>query len=214
MFIQSTSLHPLTAFCKWLVREKRKKAETRRYEATRRRGAPRLAAFAAGRPIRKHAGAVGSGYDGPLTLRRSRQCALPLMTLALLVSGCKPPEQPAVTSIVGAVLIDGTGGPPDFRLRGHHRERADSRGGRAREFADSAGSGEDRWRGEVRGAGPDRRAARNAAPGSRVHCRPAGRSRFRPGPGAARTDAVVWRLSSRCATPAPWWTAASRDSCT
>jgi imidazolonepropionase-like amidohydrolase len=34
------------------------------------------------------------------------------MTLALFVSGCKPPEQPAVTSIVGAVLIDGTGGPP------------------------------------------------------------------------------------------------------
>jgi imidazolonepropionase-like amidohydrolase len=28
------------------------------------------------------------------------------------MSGCKPPEHPAVTSIVGAVLIDGTGGPP------------------------------------------------------------------------------------------------------
>jgi imidazolonepropionase-like amidohydrolase len=34
------------------------------------------------------------------------------MTLALFVSGCKPPEQPAVISIVGAVLLDGTGGPP------------------------------------------------------------------------------------------------------
>jgi imidazolonepropionase-like amidohydrolase len=32
--------------------------------------------------------------------------------LALFLAGCKPPEQPAVTSIVGAVLIDGTGGPP------------------------------------------------------------------------------------------------------
>ncbi|HTQ56900.1 MAG TPA: hypothetical protein VMI94_20675 [Bryobacteraceae bacterium] len=31
---------------------------------------------------------------------------------ALLLAGCKPPEQPAVTSIVGALLIDGTGGPP------------------------------------------------------------------------------------------------------
>jgi imidazolonepropionase-like amidohydrolase len=35
-----------------------------------------------------------------------------LLGLALLLAGCKPPEQPAVTSIVGAVLIDGTGGPP------------------------------------------------------------------------------------------------------
>ncbi len=34
------------------------------------------------------------------------------MILALLLAGCKPPEQPAVTSIIGAVLIDGTGGPP------------------------------------------------------------------------------------------------------
>jgi imidazolonepropionase-like amidohydrolase len=37
--------------------------------------------------------------------------ALPLIGL-LLLAGCKPPEQPAITSIVGAVLIDGTGGPP------------------------------------------------------------------------------------------------------
>jgi imidazolonepropionase-like amidohydrolase len=35
-----------------------------------------------------------------------------LIVLTLLLAGCKPPEQPAVTSIVGAVLIDGTGGPP------------------------------------------------------------------------------------------------------
>ncbi len=32
--------------------------------------------------------------------------------LALLLAGCKPPEQPAVVSIIGAVLIDGAGGPP------------------------------------------------------------------------------------------------------
>jgi imidazolonepropionase-like amidohydrolase len=56
--------------------------------------------------------AAGSGYDGPLTLRESGQLAVPVIGLALLVSGCKPPEQPAVLSIVGAVLIDGTGGPP------------------------------------------------------------------------------------------------------
>jgi imidazolonepropionase-like amidohydrolase len=56
--------------------------------------------------------AVGSGYDGALTLRKFGQRALPSIGLALLLAGCKPPEQPAVTSIVGAVLIDGTGGPP------------------------------------------------------------------------------------------------------
>lgn len=42
----------------------------------------------------------------------SRQLALPPIILALFLSGCKPPEQPAIISIVGAVLIDGTGGPP------------------------------------------------------------------------------------------------------
>jgi len=41
-----------------------------------------------------------------------RQRALASIGLALFLAGCKPPEQPAVTSIVGAVLIDGTGGPP------------------------------------------------------------------------------------------------------
>jgi imidazolonepropionase-like amidohydrolase len=41
-----------------------------------------------------------------------RQRALPCIGLALLLAACKPPEQPAVTSIVGAVLLDGTGGPP------------------------------------------------------------------------------------------------------
>ncbi|HXM43399.1 MAG TPA: amidohydrolase family protein [Bryobacteraceae bacterium] len=45
-------------------------------------------------------------------IRSKRQRALPLIVLALSLSGCKPPEQPAVLSIVGAVLIDGTGGPP------------------------------------------------------------------------------------------------------
>jgi imidazolonepropionase-like amidohydrolase len=42
--------------------------------------------------------------------------ALPLIGLVLLLAGCKPPESesgpPAVTSVVGAVLLDGTGGPP------------------------------------------------------------------------------------------------------
>jgi len=47
-----------------------------------------------------------------LTLRRPAQHAVPLCALALFATGCKAPEQPAVTSIVGAVLIDGTGGPP------------------------------------------------------------------------------------------------------
>lgn len=51
-------------------------------------------------------------YDGPLIQRKSRQRTRPLIGLALLLIGCKPPEQPAVTSIVGAVLMDGTGGPP------------------------------------------------------------------------------------------------------
>ncbi len=35
-----------------------------------------------------------------------------LVSVALLLGGCKPPEQPVVTCIVGAVLMDGTGGPP------------------------------------------------------------------------------------------------------
>src|ERR1017187_1651369 len=43
---------------------------------------------------------------------KHRQRALSSIGLALLLAGCKPPEQPAVISIVGAVLIDGTGGPP------------------------------------------------------------------------------------------------------
>jgi len=47
-----------------------------------------------------------------MTRSKRRQRALTPIGLALLLAGCKPPEQPAVTSIVGAVLIDGTGGPP------------------------------------------------------------------------------------------------------
>ncbi|MGA2740188.1 MAG: amidohydrolase family protein [Bryobacteraceae bacterium] len=43
---------------------------------------------------------------------RYRQLTLSVVWLALLEAGCKPPEQPAVISIVGAVLLDGTGGPP------------------------------------------------------------------------------------------------------
>lgn len=34
------------------------------------------------------------------------------MFLALCLTGCKPPEEPGVKAIVGAVLMDGTGGPP------------------------------------------------------------------------------------------------------
>ncbi len=37
---------------------------------------------------------------------------LPIVSLAILLTACKPPEQTAVISIVGAVLIDGAGGPP------------------------------------------------------------------------------------------------------
>ena len=55
---------------------------------------------------------LGSGYDSRLILRKSGQRALPWIGLALLLAGCKPLEQPAVISIVGAVVIDGTGGPP------------------------------------------------------------------------------------------------------
>jgi imidazolonepropionase-like amidohydrolase len=47
-----------------------------------------------------------------LTVWRLGRHTLPPIILALFLTGCKPPEQPAVTSIVGAVLIDGTGGPP------------------------------------------------------------------------------------------------------
>jgi imidazolonepropionase-like amidohydrolase len=54
----------------------------------------------------------GSGYDGPLTIRHPAQHTVVLIALVLLLSGCKPPETPAVISIVGAVLLDGTGGPP------------------------------------------------------------------------------------------------------
>jgi imidazolonepropionase-like amidohydrolase len=43
---------------------------------------------------------------------QSAQRVLPWIALALFLAGCKPPEQPVVTSIVGAVLLDGTGGPP------------------------------------------------------------------------------------------------------
>lgn len=40
------------------------------------------------------------------------QRALPSIGLVLLLTGCKLPEEPPVISIVGAFLIDGTGGPP------------------------------------------------------------------------------------------------------
>jgi len=45
-------------------------------------------------------------------IRHEAVRALPLIGLALLLAACKPPEQPAITSMVGAVLLDGTGGPP------------------------------------------------------------------------------------------------------
>ena len=56
--------------------------------------------------------AAASGYDGRLILRDPGTRALFLILPAILLAGCKPPERPAVTSIVGAVLLDGTGGPP------------------------------------------------------------------------------------------------------
>lgn len=48
-------------------------------------------------------------YDNPLTRPNPRPFAL---ALALLLTACKPPEQPAIITIVGAVLMDGDGGPP------------------------------------------------------------------------------------------------------
>jgi imidazolonepropionase-like amidohydrolase len=59
---------------------------------------------------------AGIMVDASMTHNRRWQCALPLIVVALLLAGCKPPgpegAPSAVTSIVGAVLIDGTGGPP------------------------------------------------------------------------------------------------------
>jgi imidazolonepropionase-like amidohydrolase len=50
---------------------------------------------------------------------RQRLHALPtiymiyiMLCLALLLAGCKPSEEPGLKAIVGAVLMDGTGGPP------------------------------------------------------------------------------------------------------
>ncbi len=37
---------------------------------------------------------------------------LQLSFLALVLAGCKPPEESGMTAIIGAVLIDGNGGPP------------------------------------------------------------------------------------------------------
>ncbi len=44
-------------------------------------------------------------------LSRALKHGLPLLT-ALLLAGCKPPEESVQKAIIGAVLIDGTGGPP------------------------------------------------------------------------------------------------------
>jgi len=65
-----------------------------------------LRKFASGRS-RKITALRGARYDDPLTRHR----LFPFL-LALLLAGCKPPELPRVTCIVGAVLFDGTGGPP------------------------------------------------------------------------------------------------------
>jgi len=43
---------------------------------------------------------------------QQRLHALPIVCLALLLAGCKPSEEPRAQAIVGAVLMDGTGGPP------------------------------------------------------------------------------------------------------
>jgi imidazolonepropionase-like amidohydrolase len=44
-------------------------------------------------------------------LSRSLKHGLPLLA-ALLLAGCKPPEESVQKAIIGALLIDGTGGPP------------------------------------------------------------------------------------------------------
>jgi hypothetical protein len=44
-------------------------------------------------------------------LRHLLRIWLPVF-VALAVAGCKPPEESLQKAIVGAVLIDGTGGPP------------------------------------------------------------------------------------------------------
>jgi imidazolonepropionase-like amidohydrolase len=57
-------------------------------------------------------------YDGQASMNsnKQRRHALPIicqmLCLALFLTGCKPAEEPGVKAIVGAVLIDGTGGPP------------------------------------------------------------------------------------------------------
>ncbi|MGO4883254.1 MAG: amidohydrolase family protein [Bryobacteraceae bacterium] len=47
-----------------------------------------------------------------MTFHHRDKGAIALTGLTLILAGCKPPEQPRVTSIVGAVLFDGAGGPP------------------------------------------------------------------------------------------------------
>jgi imidazolonepropionase-like amidohydrolase len=57
-------------------------------------------------------------YDGQASMHSNqpRLHALliicPVLGLALFLAGCKPSEEPGVKAIVGAVLMDGTGGPP------------------------------------------------------------------------------------------------------
>jgi len=62
-------------------------------------------------PLRAPRFEGAGGYDGPLIRHQVIPHTL-LIVLALAGAGCKAPEQPAVTSIIGAVLIDGAGGPP------------------------------------------------------------------------------------------------------
>jgi imidazolonepropionase-like amidohydrolase len=40
---------------------------------------------------------------------------LSILAWSLLLAGCKPPEETRLTAIIGAVLIDGSGGPPISR---------------------------------------------------------------------------------------------------
>src|ERR1700722_12336344 len=53
-------------------------------------------------------------YDGQASMNSNQQRlhALPIVCLALLLAGCKPSEEPRAQAIVGAGLMDGTGGPP------------------------------------------------------------------------------------------------------
>src|SRR5262249_40100464 len=59
-----------------------------------------------------------AGQAGPRQVTRAVLLRLSASVVLLCLSACKPPEPINVTAIVGAVLIDGTGGPPLSNSRG------------------------------------------------------------------------------------------------